>query len=129
MAAALTSACAGTSPTDASAPPLVGTTWRLTAINGREALPGVRVTARFGDDQRVTGTAGCNQYFGGASVSGARLSVGLLGSTRMHCGDVVQPQEDAYLSALAQATTYRIEGSELRLGPDSGSATLVFRQE
>ena len=48
----------------AAPPALIGPTWRLASINGREALPGVRVTAVFGADDRVAGTAGCNRYVG-----------------------------------------------------------------
>ena len=70
-------------------PALVGPTWRLTALNGSPALDDVRVTAVFGDDGRVTGSAGCNRYFGGARADGAQITVGVLASTRMHCGDVV----------------------------------------
>ena len=108
---------------------LAGTSWRLVAINGREALPGVRVTAEFGSDGRVYGSSGCNRYTGGASAENGRLTVGNLASTRMHCGDVVQPQEDAFLSALGQAKAYRIAGDELFLGPDAGTTTLAFRRE
>jgi heat shock protein HslJ len=107
---------------------LLGSTWRLSSINGREALAGVRVTAVFAAE-RVAGSAGCNRYFGGATVDGAQLNVGLLASTMMHCGDVVMPQEHEYLSTLEKAKAYRILGSELRLGPSPDSTTLVFRLE
>ncbi len=111
------------------APALVGPTWRLTSIDGRQALADVRVTAVFGDDGRVTGSAGCNGYFGGARAEGAQISVGVLASTRMHCGDVVSCQELAYLSALPKAKAWRVVGTELRLGPDASVVTLVLRAE
>jgi len=109
--------------------PLVGQTWRLTSINGREALADVRVTAVFADNGRVTGSAGCNQYFGGARADGAEVSVGVLASTRMACSDAVSGQELAYLSALQKAKVWRVVATELRLGPDANVVTLVFRAE
>jgi heat shock protein HslJ len=121
-----------TGPSSASAAiALAGTTWRLTSIEGQPALAGVRVTAVFSsDDERVAGSAGCNQYFGRAAVKGERIEVGGLGSTRMFCNaDGVMPQEAAYLSALGQATAYRVAGRQLRLGPASDVATLVFEAE
>jgi heat shock protein HslJ len=110
---------------------LEGTTWRLTSIEGAPALAGVRVTAVFAsDDDRVAGSAGCNQYFGRAAVKGERIEVGGLGSTKMFCTtDGVMPQEAAYLSALGQTTAYRVLGRQLQLGPAAGVVTLVFEAE
>jgi heat shock protein HslJ len=110
---------------------LQGTTWRLTSIDNHPAMAGVRVTAVFSsDDDRVAGSAGCNQYFGRAAVKGERIEVGGLGSTKMFCTtDGVMPQEAAYLSALGQATAYRVTGRQLQLGATSGAVSLAFEAE
>lgn len=145
LAASVPAACAGRQdtirPTESSAgsasavetpalSSLQGATWRLVSIDGREALAGVRVTAIFGDEDRVGGSAGCNQYFGRAAVEGEQLKVGGLGSTRMYCGQAgVMAQEDTYLSALGKATVYRVVGTELQLGQAAGGARLVFKAE
>jgi heat shock protein HslJ len=141
VCALVSAACGSTrdaaGPTDTSAaarssapPSLVGPTWRLVSLDGREALSGVRVTAVFGDDNRVTGTAGCNRYFGPAVAAAGRLDVGRLGSSRMHCGaNGVMTQEQAYLAALERAGAYALRGGELRLGPVPGVVTLVFELE
>jgi heat shock protein HslJ len=111
-------------------PSLLGVTWRLVSINGREARAGVRVTAVFSDENRVAGSAGCNRYFGGATAEGERLEVGLLGSTRMYCdASGVMSQESDYLAALEKVTTYLVAGGRLRLGPARGVDTLVFEVE
>ena len=114
-----------------AAPVLEGRTWRLVSIDGHPALAGVRVTAIFeGEANRVAGSAGCNQYFGSATVKGDRLEVGGLGSTRMFCtAEGVMPQESAYLDALSKATTYRVAGAQLQLGPAAGAVTLLFETE
>jgi heat shock protein HslJ len=131
--------CAGTpdgaistSSSSVSAPTVLeGTTWRLTSIDGAPALAGVRVTAVFAsNDDRVAGSAGCNQYFGRAAVQGERIEVGGLAATKMFCPtDGVMPQEAAYLSALGQAAAYRVAGRQLQLGPAAGVVTLVFEAE
>lgn len=110
---------------------LVGPTWRLATMDGRAVLPGTRVTAVFTSDDRVSGSAGCNGYFGGAvAKGGAQLSVGLLGSTRMFCGaDGVMDQEQAYLAALQKAASYQVTSGELRLVTAAGVTTLIFRAE
>lgn len=110
--------------------PLPGSTWRLTSIDGRAPLPGVRVTAEIADEDRIAGTAGCNRYTGRAAFEGDKLQVGPLAVTRMAClaGGVME-QEDAYLSTLGQARFYHIVGNELRLGPSSDVVTLVYQRE
>jgi heat shock protein HslJ len=109
---------------------LVGPTWRLVSIDGREAVPGVRVTATFAADDRIAGTAGCNRYTGRAAADGARLDVGLLASTRMFCGAAgVMDQESAYLAALEKVRSYRIAGTTLELGPAPGRTSLLFKLE
>ena len=106
---------------------LVGPTWRLVSLEGRPVLAGTRVTAVFGDDRRVSGSAGCNGYFGPATGAEGQLAVGLLGATRMYCNpEGLMAQEGAYLSALEKATAYRIVGGQLQLGPAPGVVTLVY---
>jgi putative lipoprotein len=135
----LSAACTGipsvatsTAASSASAVPVLeGRTWRLVSVDGHPALAGVRVTAIFeAEANRVAGSAGCNQYFGSATVKGDHLEVGGLGSTRMFCpAEGVMPQESAYLDALSKATTYHMAGTRLQLGPAAGSNTLVFEAE
>jgi heat shock protein HslJ len=111
-------------------PALAGPTWRLVTLEGRDALAGVRVTAVFGDDNRVSGSGGCNAYFGRAAVSGEQLTVGLLGSTMMYCGaEGVMTQEGAYYSALEKAKVFRVVDGRLQLGPAAGVVTLVYKAE
>jgi heat shock protein HslJ len=107
-----------------------GATWRLTSIAGRPVLASVKVTAEFGDGDRVSGSGGCNRYTGGASIQGERLKVGAVASTRMFCfGDDVMEQEQQYFDALSKATSFRLAGAELFLGPSPEVVTLVFTRE
>jgi heat shock protein HslJ len=125
------SVATSTAASSVATPGLEGRTWRLVSIDGHPALAGVRVTAIFeGEANRVAGSAGCNQYFGSATVKGDRLDVGGLGSTRMFCAaDGVMEQETAYLDTLSRVTTYRASGTQLQLGPAPGVMTLVFIAE
>ncbi len=114
----------------AAPPSLAGPTWRLVTLEGRAVLSSTRVTAVFADDSRVSGSGGCNRYFGRAAATGEQLAVGLLGTTLMHCGaDGVMAQEGAYYGALEKAKAYRVVDGELRLGPAPGAVTLAYRAE
>jgi hypothetical protein len=41
----------------------------------------------------------------------------------------VMAQEQAYLAALEKATSYRMAGAEIQLGPAPGVVTLIFMVE
>jgi heat shock protein HslJ len=109
---------------------LFGGTWRLVGINGQKALASVAVTAVFGSENSLSGSGGCNRYSGTATANDGKLTVSPLAATRMYCAESgVGDQEQAYFSALAKATGYAVLGTELRLSPEKGDATLVFVRE
>jgi heat shock protein HslJ len=107
---------------------LTGKTWVMTGYNnGKDAvqsgLADVRVTAVFGDDGKLTGKGGCNNYSGAYVAKDGTLKVGQLATTMMACDQPVMDQETAYLKALQTSTTYKIEGDKLTL--TNGTATQV----
>ena len=107
---------------------LAGTSWQVIAYNnGRQAvvsvITGTRITARFGNDGRVTGSAGCNQYFAEYLAADESITIGPLGATRRFCAepDGAMDQEARYLEALRSAATFRIEGERLTLRTADGA--------
>ena len=106
---------------------LVGPTWLMTAYNNgtggfQSAMAGVEVTAVFGQDGQLTGNSGCNSYSATYSVDGDKIKIGPTMSTKMACDQPVMNQEMAYLTALMNASTYKIEGAKLTLRDASGAA-------
>jgi heat shock protein HslJ len=119
--------------------PLVGTSWELAWYdNGKGGLTtplaGTEVTAVFGEPEsssgggQVAGSAGCNNYTAIYTVDGNKITVGPAASTRMECPEPEgrMEQEYAYLTALTTATTYEIEGDELRLLNREGLKAAVY---
>jgi len=96
----------------ATSPSLEGATWSLAfMVDGGEVQPvldGTEVTAQFADGQ-VSGSAGCNNYSGSATIDGDSLTFGPLMSTQMFCADPegVSDQESAYLATLASVAAYQ----------------------
>ncbi len=88
---------------------LSGTDWDLIGYNnGKEAFVSVildtTITASFGTDGRLSGSAGCNTYNADYTVDGEQISIGPAITTRMFCaGEGVMEQEMAYLQALEKA--------------------------
>lgn len=129
-------------PDDADAP-LEGTEWNLAAfleprpdaglgvptLLPAGPLSSTEITAIFEDD-RVSGSAGCNQYSGGYAVNGSSLTFGPLAATKMWCADPEgsMEQEQRYLGLLGQVRRYRIDGAQLWLTADDGRV-LVLRPQ
>jgi heat shock protein HslJ len=111
--------------------PLVGTNWTLASFHTADAVSSViadtTITAVFGADGSVSGSAGCNRYFAQYNSTGTSLSIGPAGSTKMACGTPgVMQQESTYLSLLGQVKTYTIKGERLTLADAKGTPVLTF---
>ena len=115
---------AATAP-DASQPParapipdhLKGREWRLTHFDRAEAVPDqVAITLKF-EEEKISGSAGCNQYFA-AVREGDRpgeITIGAAGATRMACAEQIMNAESRFLGALANVIRYDLAGERLAL--------------
>jgi heat shock protein HslJ len=107
--------------------PLAGTVWQATSYNnGRGAVQslatGTEITAIFGADGVLSGSAGCNNYSTTYQVVTRTLKISpAIATTRMMCPEPVMQQESAYLAALPTVTTYRIESNKLELRDAKGA--------
>jgi len=117
---------------DAQSKSLEGTSWIVTGYNnGNQAVVGVltgsQLTANFGPDGKLSGSAGCNNYNSTYQVSENTIQIGPAATTRKMCSEPagVMEQEMQYLQALETAATYRIDGSfmELRTADDAMAVT------
>lgn len=99
---------------------LEGTNWRLVSFGpaGEEEsiVPGTRPTLNFGDNGGVTGSTGCNSFYGTYMVRGDGVSLGRMISTRRACLDAkATEQEKRYLNALEQARSFRRTSNRLAI--------------
>ena len=81
-----------------SQPTLVGTSWKMA--------------------DKVSGNAGCNNFFGMADVmmSSGKVSFSNMGSTKMICADM--SVEDSFMMMLPKINKYVISGNTLELYQD-----------
>lgn len=119
---------------EASLVTLAGIAWQATGVNnGRGAVQslaeGTEITATFGEDGHVAGSAGCNRYGGTWFVDEAALTVGPLATTRRICPgpDGLMEQEAAFLAAMGRVATWRIDGEQLELRAADGALQVSFR--
>lgn len=115
-------------------PDLTGT-WTLVSYSGGNGSmipvpPESRITAVFGEDSRVSGNAGCNDYAGSYRIEGGLISIGSLISTEKYClwPEGVMEREGIYLSLLQESTRFNVNLDELELSYYDEKLLLLFRR-
>jgi heat shock protein HslJ len=112
---------------------LTGTTWWLNGYHDGQSgfvsvLSGTEITALFGDDGQVSGSAGCNNYSASYTVKDGVITFGPAATTRKACAEPegIMTQESAYLAALESVVAFQIEGDELTLTNTEGVRVATF---
>jgi heat shock protein HslJ/membrane-bound inhibitor of C-type lysozyme len=101
------SGCAAATTTPSRA--LEGTVWQVEDIDGGGIVDRSMITLDFSEPRRIAGSTGCNRYFGDATVTGAVLSLGRMGSTMRACAPALMNQEQRFLNALNDAARFAID--------------------
>jgi heat shock protein HslJ len=98
------------------ASPLFGKRWTLTQIEERRLSPG-RPYLEFAPDQnRASGSGGCNSFSGAFEIDGSMLKLSRVVSTRRACLDPeLQRIETGFLNLLESTTRFEVQGNRLRL--------------
>jgi len=113
---------------------LAGTSWTVISYNnGKEAVVsviiGTELTAVFGEDGTLSGSAGCNDYNAAYEADDdGNISIGPAAATRKMCSEPegIMEQESQYLAALGTAATYRLEADRLELRTAEGALVANF---
>ncbi len=108
---------------------LAGSSWRVTALNNQSG--GVQSvvtdsdpTLVFDEESGVSGSTGCNNFFGIYSTDGDTIEFSGIGATEMYCQDTAE-QEVWMIAALDDATTYSVDPRALELFDESGTRLLT----
>ena len=102
---------------------LDGTSWELIAYGETKPIPGTSITAAFEDGQ-MSGSAGCNTYFGSYQVNGDTIRVGDMALTEMAClePEGAMEQELVFAELMRGAQTFRLADDELEIFTADGEA-------
>ncbi len=103
--------------------PLAGTQWQATdyadpknTTGMTNVLKDTTLTANFGADNVISGSAGCNTYSGAYQVAGTSLTIpGPLATTMMACAEDVMAQETVFLTNLQAVKSYKLDDVEPKL--------------
>ncbi len=86
------------------------------------------ITASFSGGS-ITGSSGCNSYFGSYTILGNSLTITIEGTTLMACNPPeVMTQENTYISALEAAQSYQLMGNKLKIFYIGGVLTFTTNQ-
>ncbi|HEX6843707.1 MAG TPA: META domain-containing protein [Actinomycetota bacterium] len=123
-------ACAEPAPPGDGAD-LVGRTWILdpssVAALLAEAPADARATIRF-DDGEVGGTAACNLFGGTYTLGeGDAIAIAVGAMTEMACEEPLMALEAAFVEALGEVRSFRVDGDVLTL--DGDGVTMSFDAE
>jgi heat shock protein HslJ len=91
---------------------LIGT-WKVIQMDGMDSMKNFPTFVFAEEENRVSGYAGCNNYFAGYEVNGTQIKFTNAGSTRMMCEDMTV--EDAFLKKMNEIAYYKMVKSELHL--------------
>lgn len=115
--AAVLASCSSVSSTKSKVgsvqPSLAGTSWILAdAVKGNSPTLNV-------DDTKVSGNAGCNNYFGeiALNTTGGSFSAQNLGATKKMCENM--SVEKNFMEMVSQANKYVVNGNTLELYKDN----------
>lgn len=112
---------------------ITGEPWRLVAIQRPGAAvepvgPDPEYRVQFGADGRYSGRAHCNSFTGGYErAAPGQLTIRTGAATLAACP--LPSIADEFLRALASATRYAVDGSELRLTYNTGGELRFVRTE
>ena len=117
-------------PEPAAPSPLDKTYWKLVTVNGASAPPGSgrhEPHIQFDPEKkRVTGYSGVNIFSGAYDVTGSRLRMSRMASTRRAGSAELMKLETAYLKALSATRSYRVDGDVLELLDVHGQVVARF---
>ncbi len=115
----------------AALPAIIGPEWLVEDIRKRGIIDRSHMTMQLTDDGRISGNAGCNLFFGQASIGAGTIETGAMSYTRRACfGEALQKQESQYLRALDSARKWEIRADGFLYMTDSnGNEILRFSRK
>lgn len=98
-----------------SGPAVEGTQWVLEMMNGKTVgqTNGKDVTLKLDGSGKISGSGGCNSFFGSYKLDGSSLTFGEIGSTKMMCDEM--SVETEYFSLLKNIDKCEVKESKLNL--------------
>lgn len=105
---------------------LVGSVWTLTHLGSAADQSDAGITAQFGADGSLTGSAGCNTYSAAYELDDKWITFGPIAVTEMACDSAIMDREQAYLAGMQETAWFAIESGTLVLYDVQNSPLLGY---
>ncbi len=110
----LLASCTAMQPT-ADLPKLSESQWKLTSILKRPVNYADRAFLKFDEkENKISGKAVCNSFFGEYEMIGQKISFTQVGSTKMYCEGIMD-DENQIITQLQKTTRYEVKANMLYL--------------
>ena len=101
---------------------LTNTYWKLVELEGQAVKTAagqreIKLTLR--GENKVTGFAGCNSFFGSYTFDESKITISQLATSRKFCTETMD-METLFLKILTEVAGYKIIGQTLYLSDDKG---------
>ncbi len=93
--------------------------WQVEDIDQRGVIDNAMVTLQFEDENKISGSTGCNRFNGTVTIQNDIFVVSQVASTRRACVPAVARQEQLFLAALNDATRHEVENNTWLIVYDS----------
>lgn len=93
---------------------LQGVTWHITHIDDQALSNDAHAYIEFLVNNEITGSSGCNRFFGKYALTGETLTSEDLGSTRMACPSSLMAQEKSLFQALASVRGFSFDTADIQ---------------
>jgi len=106
-----------------------GVTWQLSDMGDKAIDNNIITTLVFGDDNKISGKGGCNNYFGTYDLYSIGITISDIGSTRKMCSEEIMEQEMTYLDILGKAKSIKFNDYKLEIDSTAEITSIKFIQE
>ena len=106
-----------------------GVTWQLSDMGDKAIDNNIITTLVFGDDNKISGKGGCNNYFGTYDLYSIGITISDIGSTRKLCSEEIMEQEMTYLDILGKAKSIKFNDYKLEIASTAEITSIKFIQE
>ena len=106
-----------------------GVTWQLSDIGYDAVDNNILTTLVFGDNNKISGNGGCNNYFGTYELYTNGLAISNIGSTKKLCSEEIMEQEMNYLEILGKAKSIKFNDYKLEIDSSAEISSIKFIQE
>ena len=75
-------------------------------VSGKGIIDNSNITINFGNDGRVTGSDGCNQYSADYQIEGQALKIGAIAGTKRACAPALMNQGNSFMRVLQDVNSW-----------------------